>query len=101
MVIAIPIISRMMRKGWMAIRTYTSGLSIRPIKKSNRMANTQKERVKKNNNEYQFLFNQSFVDYFDNDSNSWKKCGFDNKGDIHIIDVISLKHKILNFKGTQ
>ena len=63
--------------------------------------NTQKERVKKNNNEYQFLFNQSFVDYFDNDSNSWKKCGFDNKGDIHIIDVISLKHKILNFKGIQ
>lgn len=63
--------------------------------------NTQKERVKKNNSEYQFLFSQSFVDYFDNESNSWKKCGFDNKGDIHIIDVVSLKHKILNFKGTQ
>lgn len=70
------------------------------IKKNNCnvIRNTQKEKSKKNNNEYQFLFNQSLIDFLDTDNYSWKKCGFDDRGDVHMIDIASLKHKIFNYK---
>ena len=66
--------------------------------------NTQKTKKRNQNgtpkktNENMFCFRECFGDYLDVENSGWKKCGYDDKGDVHIIDVTTMKHKIFNCK---
>lgn len=66
--------------------------------------NTQKTKKRNQNgtpkktNDNMFCFREYFGDYLDVENSGWKKCGYDDKGDVHIIDVTTMKHKIFNCK---
>ena len=45
-----------------------------------------------------FLFNESFINFYDINNNIQFNYGFDKNGNVHIIDVTNVKHRIFEFK---
>ena len=45
-----------------------------------------------------FLFNESFINFYDINNNILFNYGFDKNGNVHIIDVTNVKHRIFEFK---
>ena len=45
-----------------------------------------------------FLFNESFINFYDINTNILFNYGFDKNGNVHIIDVTNVKHRIFEFK---
>ena len=46
-----------------------------------------------------FLFNNTFIDYFDSEKQILYKCGYDQKYNVHIIDTTNIKHHIYDCNG--
>ena len=51
-----------------------------------------------NMNNEPFIFNETFINYFDQKNNIEYKCGFDKKGNVHFIDITNVKHRIFDYK---
>ena len=45
-----------------------------------------------------FIFNESFINFYDINNNIQFNYGFDKNGNVHIIDVTNVKHRIFEFK---
>ena len=45
-----------------------------------------------------FIFNESFINFYDINNNILFNYGFDKNGNVHIIDVTNVKHRIFEFK---
>ena len=44
-----------------------------------------------------FLFNYTFINYYDFENKILYKCGYDQKGNVHIIDTTNVKHHIFEY----
>ena len=51
-----------------------------------------------NFNNEPFIFNETFINYFEQKNNIEYKCGFDKKGNVHFIDTTNIKHRIFDYK---
>ena len=65
--------------------------------------NNEKSEVYSNYNEGNFnnepfIFNETFINYYDQKNNIEYKCGFDKKGNVHFIDISNIKHRIFDYK---
>ena len=45
-----------------------------------------------------FLFNETFINFYDINNDIQLNYGFDKNGNVHIIDVTNVKHRIFEFK---